>query len=171
MGKRKPHLSRKKKEKGRPDPSSLILPAVLRSSPFFRGIPKKALGEVSKLFREETYPEGAVILKENERARRVFLLARGKVAIFIRTPKGEVIIEMMNRKGEIFGWSGLVPPRVYTASGKALSDSRVFTAEGRALERIFQRYPSFGWLFLQRLSHMIANRLYHTRILLIETLA
>jgi CRP-like cAMP-binding protein len=134
-------------------------------------MPKKAVAEISKLFREESYPDGSIILKENQRARQIFLLAQGKVAISIGTPKGEVIIEMITRKGEIFGWSGVVPPRVYTASGKALSDSRVFSAEGKALERIFQRYPSFGWLFLQRLSHMIANRLFHSRTLLIETLA
>jgi len=151
--------------------SSSILAAALRSSPFFRGMPKKALGEISKLFREEFYPEGSIILKEAQRARRVFLLVRGKVAISIRTPKGEVIIEIITRKGEIFGWSGLIPPRIYTASGKVLNDSRVFSVEGKALERIFQRYPSFGWVFLQRLSNMVATRLYHTRTLLIETLA
>ena len=154
-----------------PESSSSIPTAVLRSSPFFRGIPKAAMGEISKLFREEFYPEGSIILKEGQRARRLFLLARGKVAISFQTPKGEVIIEIIARKGEIFGWSGLIPPRIYTASGKALNDSRVFSAEGKALERIFQRYPSFGWLFLQRLSNMIATRLYHTRTLLIETLA
>jgi CRP-like cAMP-binding protein len=154
-----------------PESSQSTLLAVLRSSPFFRGMPKEATAEISKLFREEYYPEGSIILKEAQRARQVFLLAQGKVAISIRTPKGDVIIEIITRKGEIFGWSGLVPPRIYTASGKALSDSRVFAAEGRALERLFQRYPSFGWLFLQRLSNMIATRLYHTRTLLIETLA
>ena len=118
-----------------PESSSSILAAVLRSSPFFRGMPKKALAEISKLFHEESYPEGSIILKEAQRARRIYLLARGKVAISIGTPKGEVIIEMITRKGEIFGWSGLVPPRIYTASGKALSDSRVFAVGGRALDR------------------------------------
>ena len=147
------------------------LPKILRSSPYFRGVPGKLLEEMAPFFRETSFAKGGIILKENSRARHLFILSKGKVALSTRRGAGELVTEIVKKKGNLFGWSALVPPRRYTSTAKALENSRVLSIAGKDMEGLLKRYPSFGLLFLQRLSSVIATRLYHTRSLLAETLA
>ncbi|MBI5966264.1 MAG: cyclic nucleotide-binding domain-containing protein [Deltaproteobacteria bacterium] len=154
-----------------PKSTAQMIKKALRRSPYFRGLPEKILEEIAGLWRERSFEKGTTILRENSRARHLFVLSRGAVAVSIRRGEGELIIEIVKKKGALFGWSALVSPRRYTATAKALENCRVLSVEGKDLERFFQRYPSFGLLFLQRLSSLIANRLYSTRLLLAETLS
>ncbi len=143
----------------------------IRTSPFFREMPPRVLGEIARFLQEKSFPRGSILLKENGRAHRFFILLEGTVALSIRRGKEELIMEVIKKKGSLFGWSALVPPRRYTATAKALEDVRVLIADGKELERVFQRYPSSGWRFLKRLSAIIAIRLSRARSLLADTLS
>lgn len=147
-----------------------MIKKTLRRSPYFGGLPEKILEEIARLWRERIFEKGAILLRENSRARRLFVLSKGAVAISIRRGEGEFVIEIIKNKGALFGWSALISPRRYTATAKALESCRVLSVEGKDLERFFQRYPSFGFLFLQKLCSLIAHRLHSTRSLLAETL-
>jgi len=133
-------------------------------------MPPKRLEEVSRFFREDFFPKGSPLLEEKRPARRLFLLLRGTVAVSLRRGEEELIVEIHRRKGDLFGWSALVPPKQYTATAKALEDSRVLSIPGKDLERFFRRHPSCGWLFLKKLSTLIATRLHRTRTFLVENL-
>jgi len=144
---------------------------TLRGSPFFRRLPEKILKEMAPLCREKTFAKGGVILKENSRARQLFILSKGAVALSLRRGEGEIVMEIIKKKGALFGWSTLVSPRRYTATAKALENCRVLAIQGKHMENFFNRYPSFGRLFLQKLSSLIATRLHSVRSLLAETLS
>ncbi|MBM4334193.1 MAG: cyclic nucleotide-binding domain-containing protein [Deltaproteobacteria bacterium] len=148
---------------------ALALKKDLESSPFFRRAPEKFLKEMVQLLKETPFKKGTIILKENSRAGRLFLLLEGTVALSLHRGGGEVVIEIVKKKGSLFGWSALVTPRKYTATAKALEDMRALSISGSDLKGLLQRYPSFGLLFLQRLASLIATRLHHVRSLLAET--
>jgi CRP-like cAMP-binding protein len=133
-------------------------------------MPPERLKEVSRFFHEELYPKGSLLLEEERRAGRLFILLRGTVAVSFRRGEEELIVEIHRRRGELFGWSALVPPKKYTATAKALGDCRVLSIPGKDLERFFRRHPSCGWLFLKKLSTLIATRLHRTRTFLAENL-
>ena len=151
-------------------PATGALKRTLRSSPYFRGLPEEILEEMAPFYQERSFEKGAIILRENRRARRLFILSKGAVALSIRRVEGELITEIVKKKGALFGWSALVSPKRYTSTAKALEKCRVLSVQGKDLELLFQRHPSFGLLFLQRLSSLIAARLHSTRSLLAETL-
>jgi CRP-like cAMP-binding protein len=144
---------------------------IFQGSPFFQEIPPSVLGKMIRLFKERSFPPGSIILTENRRARRLFLLLQGTVVLSIRRREEELILEVVKKKGSLFGWSALVPPKTYTATAKALEEVRVLIADGTKLERFFQRYPSSGWRFLRRLSSIIATRLARAHSLLADTLS
>ena len=152
-----------------PRPAPEIFGA-LRSSPYFRGMPPKRLGEVSRFFQEEFHPKGSLLLEERRRAGRLFVLLRGTVAVSFRRGEEELIVEIHRKKGDLFGWSALVPPKKYTGTAKALEDSRVLSIPGSDLEKFFRRHPSCGWLFFKKLSTLVATRLHRTRTFLAENL-
>ncbi len=143
---------------------------IIQVSPFFQEMPPRVFGEMTRFFKERSFPPGSIILKENRRARRLFILLQGTVVLSIRRREEELIMEVVKKKGSLFGWSALVPPRTYTATAKALDEVRALIAEGTKLERVFQRYPSSGWRFMRRLSSIIATRLARAHSLLADTL-
>lgn len=143
---------------------------LLRSS-YFRGAPEKVLKELAALFRQVSFTKGAIILKEKSRARHLLVLSKGAVALSSRQGEGEFITGIVKKKGDLFGWSALVYPRKYTSTAKALEDCQVLMIKGKDMERLFQRHPTFGLLFLQRFSCLIATRLFRTRSLLAETVS
>lgn len=133
-------------------------------------MPPKRLGEVSRFFQEEFHPKGSLLLEERRRAGRLFVLLRGTVAVSFRRGEEELIVEIHRKKGDLFGWSALVPPKKYTGTAKALEDSRVLSIPGSDLEKFFRRHPSCGWLFFKNLSPLVATRLHRTRTFLAENL-
>ncbi|MFH1757063.1 MAG: cyclic nucleotide-binding domain-containing protein [Pseudomonadota bacterium] len=143
----------------------------LGNSPYFREMPDKAFPEMAKLFGETSFSKGSMILKEDSRARRLFILLEGTVSLSLRRGGGDIVMEIIKKKGSLFGWSSLVPPKKYTATAKALENTRALTIQGKDMELFLKRHPSFGLLFFQKLSSLIATRLYHTRSLLADTMA
>ncbi len=144
---------------------------IIQVSPFFQEIPPRVLEKMTRLFKERSFPPGSIILKENSRARRLFILLQGTVVLSIRRREEELIMEVVKKKGSLFGWSALVPPKTYTATAKALEDVRVLIADGTRLEKVLQRYPSSGWPFLRRLSSIISTRLARAHSFLADTLS
>lgn len=69
---------------------------------------------------------------------------------------------LLDRPGEVFGWSSLVDRRKYTASAECLEACRLLKIHREALLRIFEKYPASGMLFYRRLAGLIGERLMAT---------
>ena len=154
-----------------PETKALRIKKNLLGCPYFQGVSDKVIKEMAKFFREISFSKGSMILKENSRARRLFILLEGTVSLSTRRSAGEIVIEIVRKKGSLFGWSALVPPKKYTATAKALEPARALAIQGKEMEFLLKRHPSFGLLFFQKLSSLVATRLYHTRSLLADTMA
>ena len=70
--------------------------------------------------------------------------------------------------GDIFGWSGLVPPYKATAGTKALTPCRVIAVGSKELRAVFEQDYKFGYVMTQKAAQVIRDRL---RDLRIESLA
>lgn len=156
--------------KRRPSPSVGSLQEELSRAPFMRGVSKAILKAMAQIAREKSFAEGSVILQEGQPARHLFILIRGAVALSFRRGEEELIMEIVKKRGELLGWSALVPPRRYTATAKALKNSCLLSVKGKDMEGIFRHHPSFGQQFYRNLSTLIATRLQHTRLVLAETM-
>ncbi len=88
----------------------------------------------------------------------------------MRSGSGDLVIEIIKKKGDLFGWSALVAPRRYTASAKALSKVTALQIRGQDLENYLRSRPHLGLLFWPKLASLIASRLEHMRSLLLETM-
>ncbi|MGB9700163.1 MAG: cyclic nucleotide-binding domain-containing protein [Thermodesulfobacteriota bacterium] len=143
---------------------------LLKASPYFRDWPEGNLDKLAPFLKMVNYARGEELLQENKRARFLYILLKGKVALSIRRGTGDLIIEVIKKKGALLGWSAIVPPRKYTASAKALEDVKVLKIRGKDLEDYLQFHPPLAWQFWQKLASLIAFRLLHARQALAETL-
>lgn len=65
----------------------------------------------------------------------------------------------VDRPGEIFGWSALVEPYVYTATARASSLVKVIGIERDIIEATVTRHPAEGLIIYKNLSGIIGQRL------------
>ena len=115
----------------------------------------------------KTYGAGEVIFRENEEAFSVCLLLDGRVGLQMDVGTGRNLMVSTVDPGEIFAWSGLVPPHQFTATARAIEDCEVAIFKAEDLTRLFAERPQFGYTVMLRIASLIGERLRDTHLQLL----
>ena len=164
----------------------MISPEVLRRYPFFSRLSMDQITVLAKLATEKTVDTDHFFFREDEESSNFFLLLEGAVAIVFELPEREVehkISDQFTRKlqtrdvvvstvgpGDVFGWSGLIPPHKATAGAKAVTPCRVVSFNCIELLKEFEEDCAFGYLMTQKAAQVISERLRDVRIETLSTI-
>src|SRR5512136_1278323 len=96
--------------------------AIMEASPtkesdLFKGVSNRVIGEIGRAAVEVVFEPETLIFKTEEDASTIYELVEGTVDIMVL--EREHIQYTVMRPGEIFGWSALVEPYIYTATARA----------------------------------------------------
>lgn len=157
---------------------------LLKRYPFFAGLSNgqlKSLADAGEVFEVE---EGHQFFQEGAELGTFFLVDSGRVAIIMEVTDRSVNQPISNQltnslinkevtvstlgKGEVFGWSALVPPHSSTASAKAIRSSRIVAFHCQELRPLLKEDCQFAYLMLLKASQVIRQRM---RALRMESLA
>ena len=105
---------------------------------------------------EELYPAAAVLFKEGDAAKHLYILVEGTVELKI---KGGTTVFSLNTQSDIFGWSSLVYQAQYTATALCQTDVKAIKIDTTRLNRLFDVHPEFGLTVYRRLSGVFNKRL------------
>lgn len=130
---------------------------AIKESDLFKGVSQRFITKIANNSEEEIFKKNAFIFKTGEKASHFFVLAEG--AIDISLGKREGAHMSVSKPGEIFGWSALVEPYVYTANAKATKDARVIRVSRDLIEQAISEHPAEGLAVLKNLTGIIAQRL------------
>ncbi len=147
----------------------MISTQILKSFSVFGGLSETELTKIAKLSRERTYEDGSVIFTIGGSATDVYLLKTGKVDIQIefKIYENEIRATVYTvGKGEIFGWSALVPPHRLTASARCQEKSDIIMINGKELMEFLEKDRRIGYVVMKNLSALISLRLASTTIAL-----
>jgi CRP-like cAMP-binding protein len=145
---------------------------ILKRSALFQGLSSPLLEAIGRICQEETHGPGVELFEAGQPATHLYLLARGSVALVIRTEaREEVILATLSTPGDLLAWSALVEPRLLTAGAQTLADTSLLRLEARKLEALFRAHPQEGLGFMQRLASLIASRLRDTQRQLIGSIS
>ena len=108
---------------------------------------------------EKGYAPGQKIFAENEEAYSVCLLVEGRVGLQMDLGTGRQLMVGTVDEGELFAWSGLVPPCQFTATATALEPARVAVFKSEDMTRVFDRNPRLGYAVMRQVAFLIAQRL------------
>lgn len=127
-----------------------------------QGMSSEELTKMLDLFTADRCSQDGIIHGEGEKAKNIFLLNQGEVHLRFQLP-GRDSADSMNISsvgpGGLFGWSALVPPRRYTLAAWCASPvCRYLRADGHELERLFEREPRIGYVFMRNLSVIVGSR-------------
>ena len=92
-----------------------------------------------------------------DEASYIYELAEGIVDIVV-SEKDNMHYSIMRAK-EIFGWSALVEPYVYTATARCITNVKVIRIARDAIEDIVKRHPAEGLIIYKHLAGLIGQRL------------
>jgi CRP-like cAMP-binding protein len=106
---------------------------------------------------------GELLAKEGEAADRFLLIQSGHATLGIDTPEsGFIPLETIGR-GDVVGWSWLVPPHRWQFECRAVGDVRGLSLDGQWLREKCEQDHELGYYLLKELLAVIAGRLAATR--------
>ncbi len=127
----------------------------------FEGLTPEQLTALALLFRRETFPVGATIFNQGDRASDLYVVEAGEVVIrFFPYDGGSLDIETI-RPGGLLGWSAAIGRADYTSAAVCLSAVQALAIKGRDLRRVMRADKSLRALLSERLARLLANRLGH----------
>jgi CRP/FNR family cyclic AMP-dependent transcriptional regulator len=158
----------------------MISPELLRRYPFFAGLSHDQIVKLAKVGNELPVDAEHYFFHEGETLDCFNLVVEGAVAIVIEVPDqgveqklaGQLTGELQTKDvvvsavgpGEVFGWSGLVPPHKATTSVKATTPCRVIAFNCQELLQAFDDDCRFGYVMMQKTAQIIRDRLRDIRI-------
>ncbi|MBP1748330.1 MAG: cyclic nucleotide-binding protein [Deltaproteobacteria bacterium] len=128
---------------------------AITESELFKGVSQRFITRIANASEEQNYKANAVIFKQGEEASHFYVLVAGDV-------HGEIGMEetlAVNKPGEVFGWSALVAPYVYTATARCVKGTRVIKISRDLIEEVINEHPAEGLAVLKNLAAIIAGRL------------
>jgi CRP-like cAMP-binding protein len=130
---------------------------AIKESDLFKGVSQRFITKIANNSEEESFKKNSIIFKTGEKASHFFVLVEGSIDISLGRKEGAHM--SVNKPGEIFGWSALVEPYIYTANARATKDTRVIEISRDLIEQAISEHPAEGLAVLKNLTGIIAQRL------------
>lgn len=140
----------------------MISAEALRACELFEGLSDEELQEIAKVAREERHERGCVIFAEGGEAHTLYILQEGKIRLEHEIcPQSDVCKEIaivLDKRGQVFGWSALVRPRRLTATARCVGGVTLIAIEGSDLNDIMEKNSHIGFVVMKKLAEVIASR-------------
>ena len=145
--------------------SGVVTSDALRQWRFFSGLDDGDLQALADIAYESTFEDGDTIFQEGSPATTMYLLRQGWVDINVRSGgQGEQseLVTMVTR-GDVFGWSALVEPHVYTASAGCATPVSVLAFPADKVLALIRNDAGLCYAIMNRICQVLASRLRATR--------
>ncbi len=94
---------------------------------------------------EESYPAGAVIVRQGDAGDRFYILRQGRCEVFVHDERGERLVNVLG-PGDYFGEIALLQRSPRTATVCAAEATTLWTLTARDFDDVLQRYFDLGGL-------------------------
>ena len=135
----------------------------LKKVKFFDGFSTTQMEQIASHCIEREYSAGEIICKEDDPATHLYFLSHGLLDVLIQLPRGNPVTALTLYPGELFGWSALVAPFLFTSSALAKERSKVITLEAAILKGLFEKDTDLGYEIMSRIAATATQRLRNTR--------
>ena len=134
----------------------------------FEGVPESKLEEFAPKWEELNVKAGEEIFCEGCEAEYFYVLLEGNISLWMRlTSRPEsLVLGVINKFGQSFGWSVIVSKGHYTASAEAKEDSKIITVKGEDFREFLRSDKVIGFDIAMRMVEVVSSRLRYYRVLL-----
>jgi CRP-like cAMP-binding protein len=112
----------------------------LQNSSIFSSLSDRELALFSRIVSEEDYVNGTVLVAENMKSDRLYLIEKGKIAV--RTWGQGEGDDIVLGEGETLGeWSMIAPPHLTSVSARVMEEAKVLVLERDDFDRFAEEEP------------------------------
>lgn len=130
---------------------------MLRSIPIFKDLSESDLALIGNLAVEKPVPKGTVIFTEGQAGDSLYLIASGRVKVFIGDEDGrEIILKILN-VGDFFGEMALIDNQPRSASVSTLEPSTFRILSKQAFDICIERAPRIAAIVMQALARRLRD--------------
>ena len=139
----------------------MIALEMLRRFPFFAGLSETMLKELAMAGEDVTINRGDWLFHEGDEAEALFLIISGEIELKVAVDASATYLTSVDSlaEGEIFGWSALVNPYIYSLGAVAAKNTRLAKFDGVRVCELMTHNPADGYLLMSRLVQIIGGRL------------
>ncbi len=153
----------------RPDLASHV--AAINHSWFGASLPSETQARLATLARQERVEPGTILFREGEPTGTFSIVLRGRVALRMLVPERGMVTILTVERGDVLGWSAIVPPHRATSTGIAIEPVELLAFDGEQLRDALRSDTALGASLYPRLLHAVGRRLAATRLQLLDLFA
>jgi CRP-like cAMP-binding protein len=144
------------------------LSTVLTKQDFFKDFAPGDLQLIAGCAKNVTYPANTLLGEIGGPANSFYLVRKGLIAIETHlSHKGAQVIQVVH-PGDVVGWSWIFPPYKWSYDIRTVEDVTLMEFDGACLRTKCDKEPALGYRLMRRFSLLIAERLEHSRIRLLD---
>lgn len=143
---------------------------LINEHPFLDGLPRHWLDRMALQARRANYHQGYRLFNEGGKAEHFWLIRSGLVALDIRTPRGEVVMETIG-PGTVLGWSWQFAPYRWHFGAVAAEHTLTIRFDAAGVRRLCEEEPALGYELSQRFMSVVVERLQASRVRLLDLYA
>ena len=141
----------------------------LQQSSIFSSLSDRELALFSRIVSEEDYIAGTVLVAENMKSDRFFLIEKGRVALKTGSQDGGE--ELILAQGDTFGeWSLIAPPHLTSVSAKVVEPAQVLVLARDDFHEFAEDQPQIALKIIRGLLYSLWPTLQDVGRLLKESL-
>ena len=145
----------------------MTMKTVLEDSQLFRLLDEHDRAILADMAIRRTYAEGEQVFGEHEQAYGICILLEGRIALQLDLGGNRRLTIGTVDPGEMFAWSGLVPPFTFTSAARALTACEIAVLPSEDLRRTFDDNPPVGYRVMQQVSELVSLRLRDVQLQLV----
>jgi CRP-like cAMP-binding protein len=140
----------------------------LPEHPFFAGLDATAMDLVISCAQNVHFKDGEALFRTGSPADTFYVIRHGRVALEVHDPRRGSIVVASLAEGEVAGWSWLVPPYRWMFDARAVTQVSAVALDGACLRGKCDEDPVLGYALMQRVSHVMYERLQDARLRLLD---
>ena len=140
----------------------------LRELRFLEGIGDEAVEQIAEIARMVEFAAGAMIFRQGEPAKKIYLVVHGTVSLEISAPGVGCRRLMTIERGELLAWSPLLGHTQLTATARALTPTEAVEMSASQVLAMCEQNARLGYELLRQVADAMASRLNATRLQLID---
>ena len=134
---------------------------ILKESRLFKECTIQELEEIADLCKTVKFKNGEHIFKAKSFAEYLYIVSEGAVELHFEinyyNASQELTLERKTR-GEVFGWSALTKPNVYTLHALAVQNSDLLCLIERDLKELCTKNEHLGYVLMKNIAEIIGER-------------
>lgn len=131
----------------------------LSSHEFFSGFNDDILKFLCECSSMHEIKKGQILFRQGENADKFYVLRNGCISIQMPAIMGPNLEIQALGKGQVLGWSWLIPPFKWSFQAMAEEDSELLMFDGTAILARCERKPKFGYELLKKFAALMSMRL------------